>query len=518
MNNICDCFKKVPRIPRGNDFKFLLHLVESIVVGFHQVEEREVQGTVSVESVKLYNPNGVVGKITQGSASNGTNTYSINDKNTIMICFNNELPVGKYGIEVLFTVSHENSKVVEDRRFYAPPGYGFYIVESTPEGFIPSDKVMTYEIAANLGLGTLVDLSGYPTNQQLTDGLNGKVDKVEGKDLSTNDFSDEYKEKVDSSPMSVGYFTCETNASTAAKTVTASGYKLQNGGAIKIYMANGNTASSPTLNINATGAKPIYYNGAIASPTNSWEAGEVIEVYYDGTNYQATNFQGGGSFSTGEKVGEVGITDEATQDSDDLITSGAVYSMMNAISSGAGVSASASPSVIYKNTATNVTVSATMKISLSASSIQIKDGNTVEHSGTNTNSISKTLSLNISADKTYNIVATYQGMTFNASVKVSARNPIYVGMGTSASAVAVSANRLTARTSASGTYTKSATANGQHFYILVPIDVLALSIFTMGGAPFAMTSTTQTINGISYNVYESGATYNSGTQVNVTAS
>ena len=517
MNNICDCFKKVPRIPRGNDFKFLLHLMESIVVGYHQVEEREVQGTVNVTSVKLYNPNSVVETISEGSATNGTNTYSFND-NTIMLCFYNNanLPVGKYGIEVIFTVT--NDGITLDRRFYAPPGYGFYIVESTPEGFIPSDKVMTYEIAANLGLGTLVDLSGYPTNQQLTDGLDGKVDKVEGKGLSTNDFSDEYKEKVDSSPMSVGYFTCETNASTAAKTVTASGYKLQNGGAIKIYMTNGNTASTPTLNINSTGAKPIYYNGVIASPTNSWEAGEVIEVYYDGTNYQATNFQGGGSFSTGEKIGEVGITDEATQDSEDLITSGAVYSMMNAISSGAGVSASASPSVIYKNTATNVTVSATMKNSLLASLIQIKDGNDIVHSGTNTNSISKTLSLNLSADKTYSIVATYQGMTFNTSVKVSARYPIYVGMGTSASAVAVDGNKLTARTSASGTYTKSATANGQHFYILVPSDILALSNFTMGGAPFAMTSTTQTINGISYKVYESGATYNSGTQVNVTAS
>ena len=196
MNNICDCFKKVPRIPRGNDFKFLLHLVEDVVVGYHQVEERDVQGTVSVEYVKLYNPNGVVETITQGSASNGTNTYSFND-NTIMLCFYNNaiLPVGKYGIEVLFTVTNEG--ITLDRRFYAPPGYGFYIVESTPEGFIPSDKVMTYEIAANLGLGTLVDLSGYPTNQQLIDGLNGKVDKVEGKRLSTNDFDDDYKEKLD---------------------------------------------------------------------------------------------------------------------------------------------------------------------------------------------------------------------------------------------------------------------------------------------------------------------------------
>lgn len=426
MNNTCDNLKKVPKIPRGNDFKFFLHLVEEIVVGHHQVEQREVQGTVSDITVYLYNANGDAEEIERSSASNGTHSYSIDTNNNVMISFYKEMPVGKYGIEVLFKVT--NKGITLDRRFFAPPGKAFWVVESTSEGFIPSDKVLTYEIAADLGLGTLVDLSGYPTNEQLASALSGKVDKVNGKGLSANDFTDEYKDALD----------------------------------------------------------------------------DIME--------------NGSAFSTGEKVGEVGITDEATQDSEDLITSGAVYSMMNAISSGAGVSASASPSVIYKNTATNVSVSATMKNSLLASSIQIKDGSTVEHSGTNTNSISKTLSLNLSADKTYNIVATYQGMTFNASVKVSARYPIYVGMGTSASAVAVSANRLTARTSASGTYTKSATANGQHFYILAPSDVLALSNFTMGGAPFAMTSTTQTINGISYNVYESGATYNSGTQVNVTAS
>lgn len=418
----CNCLqKKVARIPRGNDFKFILKLMESIVVSYQELQEQEIDGTVSDVTVKLYNSAGTDTIITQGTAANGSNTWSLGENNTIMICFYDALPVGKYGLEVTFKVDGL------DRRFYAPPGHGFYIVESSPEGYIPSDTVMTYQVWANLGLGTLVDLSGYYTKLQADALLGNKVDKETGKGLSANDFTNAYKAALDE------------------------------------MIANGS------------------------------------------------------AFSTGEKVGETGITDEATENSDDLITSGGVYAMMNAISSGVKVSLFLNPSVVYKGVATNVTLTGTMS-NATASSLQIKDGDSVLKSASNVASTSHTLSVTISADKTYTLVGTYLGMAFTATAKISARYPIYCGMGASASAVAVDGNKLSARTSAAETFTKTATANGQHFYILVPSDISELSNFSMGGAPFAMTSTTTTINGISYKVYESGATYNSGTQVNVTAS
>lgn len=91
----------------------------------------------------------------------------------------------------------------------------------------------------------------------------------------------------------VGYYTCDTAAATAAKTVTATGYSLTNGGCIRIKMTNANTAANVTLNINSTGAKALYYDGAQASSSNTWEAGEVLEVYYDGTQYQCVSSGGG---------------------------------------------------------------------------------------------------------------------------------------------------------------------------------------------------------------------------------
>jgi hypothetical protein len=109
-------------------------------------------------------------------------------------------------------------------------------------------------------------------------------------------------------------------------------------------------------------------------------------------------------------------------------------------------------------------------------------------------------------------------MTLNKQASISARYPIYYGFAASAAALAVDANRYAATTTAAHTYEKTASADGQHFYILVPSDISALSNFTMGGAPFVMTSSTQTINGISYKVYTSGSVFNSGAKVTVTAS
>ena len=106
----------------------------------------------------------------------------------------------------------------------------------------------------------------------------------------------------------VGYYVCDTAAGTAAKTVAATGYSLTSGGCIRVKMNNANTANNVTLNINSTGAKALYYDGAQASATNTWEAGEVLEVYYDGTQYQCAS-GGGGKFASGQKVKEISLLD-----------------------------------------------------------------------------------------------------------------------------------------------------------------------------------------------------------------
>lgn len=80
---------------------------------------------------------------------------------------------------------------------------------------------------------------------------------------------------------------CNTAAGTAAKvTANASYYALREGNIFEITFRYANSAASAlTLNVNNTGAKPIFLNGSASSATNhTLPAGKYI-VFYDGTNY-----------------------------------------------------------------------------------------------------------------------------------------------------------------------------------------------------------------------------------------
>ena len=75
---------------------------------------------------------------------------------------------------------------------------------------------------------------------------------------------------------------CLELANEAAKTVSASGFKLSKNVIVKVEMRYANTADKPTLNVNATGAKPIEASG---SYTSKWIAGSVVVFQYDGTKW-----------------------------------------------------------------------------------------------------------------------------------------------------------------------------------------------------------------------------------------
>lgn len=133
------------------------------------------------------------------------------------------------------------------------------------------------------------------------------------------------KSSINAQQSRVGYYVCDNAASTSAKAVD----QLATGGCIRIKMTNANIANNVTLNINSTGAKALYYNGVQASAANTWEAGEVLEVYYDGEKYQCASGGGGGKFATGEEVKDTSIANEITEGSEALATCGAVYAIID---------------------------------------------------------------------------------------------------------------------------------------------------------------------------------------------
>lgn len=61
------------------------------------------------------------------------------------------------------------------------------------------------------------------------------------------------------------YGTCATAASTAAKVVTCPGFTLEAGSVITVHFDNAQTNTAPTLNVNGTGAVPVWKDGAVSS-------------------------------------------------------------------------------------------------------------------------------------------------------------------------------------------------------------------------------------------------------------
>lgn len=79
---------------------------------------------------------------------------------------------------------------------------------------------------------------------------------------------------------------CTTAAATAAKAASCSNFTLTAKTYVHVLFIYANSAASAiTLNINSTGAKPIYINGSASSTTNYTLPAGTYLVYYNGTNY-----------------------------------------------------------------------------------------------------------------------------------------------------------------------------------------------------------------------------------------
>jgi hypothetical protein len=80
------------------------------------------------------------------------------------------------------------------------------------------------------------------------------------------------------------YFgTCETEAATAAKVVACDGFVLKTGAMIAVQFSYTNTATSPSMNVNSTGAKAICGIHGTYVATGMWVGKQVVLFVYNGT-------------------------------------------------------------------------------------------------------------------------------------------------------------------------------------------------------------------------------------------
>lgn len=167
---------------------------------------------------------------------------------------------------------------------------GYFTSETVLKQKYPSPQVGDTAYVGEPYPGTVYDVQVAGTWHNT-----GKAPDTDSVDLTDYARKEELTE-VSNKVAGINYVTCDTAASTAAKTVLINGLtSLTTGIRLLVKMTNNNTASNATLNINSLGAKPLYYDNERASSDNSWEAGEVIDIYYDGTNFYSGNVQGGSS-------------------------------------------------------------------------------------------------------------------------------------------------------------------------------------------------------------------------------
>lgn len=114
------------------------------------------------------------------------------------------------------------------------------------------------------------------------------------------------------------YGSCSTAAATAAKVVDCAGFALATGSEITVKFTVTNTAANPTLNVNSTGAKAIYYRGAAIS-AGYLAANRTYTFRYNGTQYDLvgdidtnTSTTTGTTNKTGTKLFLAGATSQTS--------------------------------------------------------------------------------------------------------------------------------------------------------------------------------------------------------------
>lgn len=113
------------------------------------------------------------------------------------------------------------------------------------------------------------------------------TDNNTGNLLTNNTYWQELGDLANLALLSM-FGSCSTASATAEKVVSLDNFELTTGATILITFTNANTATSPTLNVNSTGAKALYFKDGVAvDSTHSFnvQANETIEFYYNGTNW-----------------------------------------------------------------------------------------------------------------------------------------------------------------------------------------------------------------------------------------
>lgn len=106
--------------------------------------------------------------------------------------------------------------------------------------------------------------------------VNEKITSLESGAATTN---------TNVAALQATYATCSTGASVADKVAALNGFVLRKGATVSVKFSYANSVANPTLNVNGTGAKPIYLNNAAIPQDAWWKANQVLTFVYSGSQW-----------------------------------------------------------------------------------------------------------------------------------------------------------------------------------------------------------------------------------------
>lgn len=239
--------------------------------------------------------------------------------------------------------------------------------------------------------------------------------------------------------------TCSIAAGTAAKTVsiTAGTFSLEAGAKVTVKFTNKNTASTPTLNVNSTGAKNIFHNGAqITTGGNKSLLYGTVDFVYDGTQWQLignyVDTHNSHTLSSGTKAD--GTTEIVGASSSGKLTLGASGVAQGAYGPGASENPASTGTITVPEITVNdkgIVVDATDR-SLTLPSISIPN----KSSSDTTDLVYAVSNLVESGVNGHTITPTYSGLPTKAYVdRVATGHVKYLGTATALTSLSTSAGQ-----------------------------------------------------------------------------
>lgn len=236
------------------------------------------------------------------------------------------------------------------------------------------------------------------------------------------------------------YGTCSIAAGTAAKTVTVTNFKKLTGSRVWVKFTYNNTVASPTLNVNSTGASQIKWGNTTTPPNNyMWQAGDIVEFIYDGSNYVAiasssvnqgyftgnVTIKNNSAFGTRLNFGDANYCYLYEWEDDKLAVHGSTLRMHGAIELTLGIGN------LSNIGADTVSDSSTQYVKITSNTISLGTGTAqnVLLRGTNTTTTPKVMGMVYNSTASGSTFSTANDKGYNSVIHVSAVEPTNMSVG-----------------------------------------------------------------------------------------